>query len=148
MFIRQLLGTIWERLGSLRTWADGRCREKHLKQHLRVSVSGCHLQSNNVIWQCFFHFHARLYLERPCLNSQAVVPLCRRSPREFSVITHKSVFQKWSQSVEFPRRCSHRPCRAPTCLSLPSSCLTPPQTGWLVQEHHNSSCREYLLFQV
>lgn len=76
---------------------------------------------------------------------QTVVPLCR-SHHEISVITHKSAFPKWRHSVEFPQQHSHRPCRAPTCLSLHSSCLTPaPQTGWLTQEHQE---RESLLFQI
>lgn len=76
---------------------------------------------------------------------QTVVHLCR-SHHEISVITHKSAYHKWRHSVEFPQHRSHRPCRAPTCLSLHSSCLTPaPQTGWLTQEYQE---RESLLFQI
>lgn len=76
---------------------------------------------------------------------QTVVHLCR-SHHEISVITHKSAFHKWRHSVTFPQHHSHRPSRAPTCLSLHSSCLTPaPQTGWLMQEHQE---RESLLFQI
>lgn len=76
---------------------------------------------------------------------QTVVHLCR-SHHEISVITHKLAFHKWRHSVEFPQHHSQRPCRAPMCLSLHSSCLTPaPQTGWLTQERQD---RESLLFQI